>query len=343
MDERIAVVGAGSWGTAFAMIPAEKGIPTVIWARRPEVADEISTQHTNNAYLPGFELPPSLRGTADLEEAVRDATVVVMGIPSHAYREAFRDVLPFLGEGVPVVSLTKGIEQGTLKRMTEVMAEEGGLGPDRLAVVSGPNLAKEVVARMPSATVVACADPVVLARLQDVFMAPFFRVYTNPDVIGCELCGAMKNVIAIAAGIADGMNFGDNTRASLITRGLAELARLGSTLGGNPLTFAGLAGMGDLVATCISKLSRNRHVGEELGKGRSLDDIISEMNMVAEGVKTSRAVVALAERAGVEVPISEHVVKVLYEGVSPSDMVLSLMLRSAKAELHGIESPAGGG
>ncbi len=341
MNERVAVVGAGSWGTAFSMIPAEKGIETVIWARREEVAKEITELHTNAAYLPGFDLPPSLRGTHDLEEAITGATVVVMGIPSHAYRESFRDVGRFLGGGVPVVSLTKGIEQETLKRMTEVMVEEADVDPRDLAVVSGPNLAKEVASRMPSATVVACADNDVAGRLQSVFMAPFFRVYTNPDVVGCELCGAMKNVIAIAAGIADGMNFGDNTRASLITRGLAELARLGATLGGNPLTFAGLAGMGDLVATCISKLSRNRFVGEELGKGRSLDAIIDDMNMVAEGVKTSRAVVALAERQGVDVPISEHVVKVLYEGVSPSDMVLSLMLRSAKPELHGMDSGTG--
>ncbi|MEX2459195.1 MAG: NAD(P)H-dependent glycerol-3-phosphate dehydrogenase [Actinomycetota bacterium] len=341
MNERVAVIGAGSWGTAFAMIPAEKGIETVIWARREAVAKEISDLHTNSGYLPDVELPASLRGTHDLEEAVSGASVVVMGIPSHAFRQNFRDVLPLLGDGVPVVSLTKGIEQGSLKRMTEIMAEEGGLGPERLAVVSGPNLAKEVVARMPSATVVACADEATCERLQSVFMAPFFRVYTNPDVIGCELCGAMKNVIAIAAGIADGMRFGDNSRASLITRGLAELARLGSRLGGNPLTFAGLAGMGDLVATCISRLSRNRHVGEELGKGRSLDDIVGEMNMVAEGIKTSRAVVELAARAGVEVPISEHVVKVLYEGVSPADMVLSLMLRSAKPELHGIDQALG--
>jgi glycerol-3-phosphate dehydrogenase (NAD(P)+) len=237
---------------------------------------------------------------------------------------------------VPVVSLTKGIEQESLKRMTEVMAEEAGLGPERLAVVSGPNLAKEVVKRMPSASVVACADEKTADHLQELFMAPFFRVYTNDDVIGCELCGAFKNVIAIAAGIADGMGFGDNSRASLITRGLAEMARLGTKLGAHSLTFAGLAGMGDLVATCISRLSRNRTVGEQLGQGRKLDDIVADMKMVAEGVKTSSAMVALAEREGVEMPIAEHVVKVLYEGVSPGDMVLSLMLRSAKPELHGL-------
>jgi glycerol-3-phosphate dehydrogenase (NAD(P)+) len=223
-----------------------------------------------------------------------------------------------------------------------VMAEEADLPPSRAAVVSGPNLAKEVMRRMPSASVVACAEDDTAAALQRLFMAPFFRVYTNPDVVGCELSGAMKNVIAISAGIAAGMGFGDNSRASLITRGLAEVARLGVKLGADPLTFAGLAGMGDLVATCISPLSRNRRIGEELGRGRKLDDIVSETRMVAEGVKTSRAVLALGRREGVDLPLTEHVVKVLYEGVAPRDMVLSLMLRSAKPELHGIHgSPSG--
>ena len=335
-EPRVAVIGAGSWGTAFATITAEKGIETVLWARRPEVADEITARHTNAAYLPDFDLPASLTATPDVEKAVDGADVVVMAVPSHAFREVFRTVPPHLRADAPVVSLTKGIEQGTLQRMTEVMAEEADLSPARLAVVSGPNLAKEVMRRMPSASVVACADEDQCARLQGLFMAPFFRVYTNPDVIGCELSGAMKNVIAIAAGIADGMGFGDNSRASLITRGLAELARLGVKLGADPLTFSGLAGMGDLVATCISKLSRNRRVGEELGRGRKLDDIVAETRMVAEGVKTSRAVVALAEREDVDVPLAEHVVKVLYEGISPADMVLSLMLRAAKPELHGM-------
>jgi len=336
MSERIAVIGAGSWGTAFASIPAEKGIETVLWARRPELADAIASTHRNPDYLADFDLPASLAATADIEKAVEGAAVVVMAVPSHAYREVFRAVVPHMGEGVPAVSLTKGIEQESLKRMTEVMAEEAGLGPERLAVVSGPNLAREVVKRMPSASVVACADEKTADHLQELFMAPFFRVYTNDDVIGCELCGAFKNVIAIAAGIADGMGFGDNSRASLITRGLAEMARLGTKLGAHSLTFAGLAGMGDLVATCISRLSRNRTVGEQLGQGRKLDDIVADMKMVAEGVKTSSAMVALAEREGVEMPIAEHVVKVLYEGVSPGDMVLSLMLRSAKPELHGL-------
>ena len=341
-EPKVAVVGAGSWGTAFAAIPAEKGVETVLWARRAELAEEIAARHQNPDYLPGFDLPPSLLATGDLEKALHEATVVVMAVPSHAFREVFRTVAPHLEPGPAVVSLTKGIEQDSLLRMTQVMTEEADLEPARLAVVSGPNLAREVVRRMPSASVVACADNATAEGLQALFMAPFFRVYTNPDVVGCELCGAMKNVIAISAGIADGMGFGDNSRASLITRGLAEMARLGTRLGANPLTFAGLAGMGDLVATCISGLSRNRGVGEELGRGRRLEDIVGEMNMVAEGVKTSRAVLALAEREGVEVPLCEHVVKVLYEGVAPADMVLSLMLRSAKPELHGIyEVPEG--
>jgi len=336
VTERVAVIGAGSWGTAFASIPAEKGIETVLWARRSELADEINARHRNPDYLGDFELPPSLTATHDIEKAVDGAATVVMAVPSHAYREVFGEVAPLLGPEVPVVSLTKGIEQESLKRMSEIMAEVGGLPSERMAVLTGPNLAKEIMKRMPAASVVACPDVEVAERLQGLFMAPFFRVYTNPDLVGSELCGPMKNVIAIAAGIADGMGFGDNSRASLITRGLAEVTRLGAKLGGDPLTFSGLAGMGDLVATCISKLSRNRTLGEELGRGRKLEDIIGESRMVAEGVKTSKAVVALAEREGVEVPISEHVVKVLYEGVAPADMVMSLMLRSAKAELHGI-------
>ena len=335
-EPRVAVIGAGSWGTAFAGITAGNEVETVLWARREELADAISTRHENPDYLPGIDLPPSLTGTHDLEKALSGATVAVMGVPSHAFRSIFKDVAGLMGTDVPVVSLVKGIEQDSLKRMSEVVREEADLGPGRIAVLSGPNLAKEIVLRQPSATVVACADEDRAKELQDVFMAPHFRVYTNTDVVGCELGGAMKNVIAIAAGIADGMGFGDNAKASLITRGLAEIARLGVKLGGDPLTFSGLAGMGDLVATCISPLSRNRTVGEQLGKDRRLDDIISEMNMVAEGVKTSRPLCAIAEQAGVEVPIAEHVVRVLYEGVPVKDMVRSLMLREAKPEIYGL-------
>jgi glycerol-3-phosphate dehydrogenase (NAD(P)+) len=222
------------------------------------------------------------------------------------------------------------------------MIEEGDLDPGRVASLSGPNLAKEVAGGQPSATVVACRDQDVARGLQGAFMAPYFRVYTNPDVVGVELGGSMKNVIAIAAGIAAGMGFGDNAKASLITRGLAEIARLGAAMGGNPLTFAGLAGMGDLVATCYSPLSRNRTVGEQLGKGRKLEEITGEMKMVAEGVKSSKPLCTMAERHGVDVPIAQHVVRVLYEGVSPEDMVLSLMLREAKPELHGLDPQSAG-
>ena len=336
-DPRIAVVGAGSWGTAFAGVTADKGVDTMLWARREELAEAVASRHENPDYLPGIELSPSLQATHDLEKAVSTASIVVMAVPSHAFRTIFREVASLLDPGTPVVSLTKGIEQDSLKRMSEVMAEEGDLDPRRVAALSGPNLAREVAGRQPSATVVGCADEDVARTLQAAFMAPHFRVYTNPDVVGVELGGSMKNVIAIAAGIAAGMGFGDNAKASLITRGLAEIARLGAAMGGNPLTFAGLAGMGDLVATCYSPLSRNRTVGEQLGKGRKLEEIIGQMKMVAEGVKSSRPLCAMAERHGVDVPIAQHVVRVLYEGISPEDMVHSLMLREAKPELHGLE------
>jgi glycerol-3-phosphate dehydrogenase (NAD(P)+) len=334
---RIGVIGAGSWGTAFAAVTSDKGLDTVLWARRPELAQAIASRQENPDYLPGIVLPPTLAATHDLEEVVATASAVVMAVPSHAFREIFRDVRTHLGSDVLVVSLSKGIEQGSMLRMSQVMEEEGSLGPSRVAVLSGPNLAREVAQRQPSATVVACADLDRARMLQNLFMAPHFRVYTNPDVVGCELGGAMKNVIAIAAGIAAGMGFGDNAKASLITRGLAEIARLGAKMGGNPLTFAGLAGMGDLIATCYSPLSRNRTVGEQLGKGRTLAEVTAEMRMVAEGVKTARPLCELAAGLGVEVPISEHVAKVLYEGFTPQDVVGSLMLRQPKPELQDIE------
>jgi glycerol-3-phosphate dehydrogenase (NAD(P)+) len=334
---RIAVVGAGSWGTALAAVTADKGMETILWARREELADAIASRHENPDYLSGVELPASLQATNDLEKALSSASVAVMAVPSHAFRGIFREAVPLVPPGAPIVSLTKGIEQDSLKRMSEIMVEESDLDPSRVAALSGPNLAREVAGRQPSATVVACSDEDAARRLQGAFMALYFRVYTNPDVVGVELGGSMKNVIAIAAGIAAGMGFGDNAKASLITRGLAEIARLGAAMGGNPLTFAGLAGMGDLVATCYSPLSRNRTVGEQLGKGRRLDEVIGGMNMVAEGVKSSKPLCAMAEKHGVEVPIAQHVVRVLYEGISPEDMVLSLMLRETKPELLGLE------
>ena len=234
------------------------------------------------------------------------------------------------------VEFQKGVEQGTNLRMTEVVAQVlDGHEVDRIGVLTGPNLAREVAAGQPTASVVAVPDAVVAEELQRVFFAPTLRVYTNPDVVGCEMAGALKNVLAIGAGIADGLGYGDNTKAALITRGLAELARLGGALGGQPLTFAGLAGMGDLIATCASPQSRNRHVGVELGRGRALDDVVSEMNMVAEGVKTTAAVLELATAHDVEMPLASYVGRVLYEGAHPADLVPELMLRKAKPELHG--------
>jgi len=330
---RTAVIGAGSWGTAVAALAAHNS-PTVLWARRPDLAEAISSAHVNRDYLPDYELPKSLRATSSLEEAVADAEVVVMGVPSHGFREILDEAKPFLADGAPVVSLTKGVEQQTLKRMTEVI-DDVVPGHPR-GVLTGPNLAKEVMAGWPAASVVAIEDEGIARELQGLFGTDAFRVYTNPDVVGCEVGGALKNVIAIAAGIADGMGFGDNTRAALITRGLHELTRLGVALGGEPLTFAGLAGMGDLVATCISRQSRNRHVGEALGRGQTIDEIIAAMNMVAEGVKSSKAVLDLSLRVGVEMPIAEQVVAVLYQGKQASEIVPALMQREAKPELHGI-------
>jgi glycerol-3-phosphate dehydrogenase (NAD(P)+) len=330
---KVAVIGAGSWGTAVAALAAHNE-PTTLWARRPELAADIRDRHVNTAYLPDVVLPEQLHSTSDLEEALEGAGVVVMGVPSHGFRDVLTDAHPHCPDGAPIVSLTKGVEQGTLARMTQVIADVCPGHP--AGVLSGPNLAKEVMAGYPAATVVAFEDDGIARTLQDLFSTDAFRVYTNTDVVGCEVGGALKNVMAIAAGIADGMQFGDNTKAALITRGLAELARLGIALGGEPLTFSGLAGMGDLIATCISPQSRNRHVGVELGKGRHLDEIIEEMKMVAEGVKTSRAVVDLAAKHDVEMPIAEQVVAVLYEGKHAADLVPALMQRQQKAELHGI-------
>jgi glycerol-3-phosphate dehydrogenase (NAD(P)+) len=332
MATKVAVIGAGSWGTAVAAITS-RNATTVLWARRAEVAEQIMAEHVSG-YLPDLALPETLVATASLDEALSGADVVVMAVPSHGFRAVLRDGAPSIGAAVPIVSLSKGVEQATLKRMTEVVAE---LLPDHPAgVLTGPNLAKEVMAGFPAASVVAMEDDEIGLELQGLFATDSFRVYTNPDVVGCEVAGALKNVMAIAAGMADGMGFGDNTKAALITRGLAELTRLGCALGGMPLTFSGLAGMGDLIATCSSRQSRNRHVGEQLGNGRRLAEIIEEMHMVAEGVKTSRVVVELARRHGVEMPIAEEVVAVLYDDKPAAEAVPALMLREAKPELHGI-------
>jgi glycerol-3-phosphate dehydrogenase (NAD(P)+) len=333
MTDRIAVIGAGSWGTAVAVL-ASYNRPTVLWARRKELADEINTAHTNERYLADRGLPPELVATASLDEAVADADLVVMGVPSHGFRAVLGELAGAIRSGTPVLSLTKGVEQESLKRMTEVVAEV--LPGHPAGVLTGPNLAKEVLDGFPAATVVALENESLCTDLRPLFATPSFRVYTNYDVTGCEVAGALKNVMAIAAGICDGLGFGDNTKATLMTRGLNELTRLGVALGGQPLTFAGLAGMGDLVATCMSRQSRNRHVGEQLGKGRTLEEIISEMNMVAEGVKTSRAVVGLARSVGVEMPIAEEITAVIDGKQTVAEALTRLMERDAGHELEGI-------
>ncbi len=332
---RVAVIGAGSWGTAVAHLAAAHG-SVRLWARREETAAGINESGRNQVYLPDLELSDSITATTDLEEALDRTEAIVMAVPSHGFRTILRDAIEFVPSGVPIVSLTKGIEQQTLRRMTEVVLEELDHAPRRVGVLTGPNLAREIAAGQPAASVIAMQDEWEAARLQRLFMGPTFRVYTNPDVVGCESAGALKNVMAIAAGMAHGLGYGDNSKAALITRALAELTRLGVTMGGNPLTFAGLAGMGDLVATCTSEQSRNRQVGVALGAGKTIDEIVSEMRMVAEGVKTTAAVLQLASQHDVEMPIAAMAGSVLYEGLKPADMVGSLMGREAKAEMHGI-------
>jgi glycerol-3-phosphate dehydrogenase (NAD(P)+) len=327
---RVAVIGAGSWGTTVAAI-ASANTPTTLWARRPELADQINRAHVNADYLANFALPRDLRATAAIDDAVGDADVVIMAVPSHGFRAVAAQAAPFLRPWVPIVSLSKGIEGDTLLRMTEVASEEMPGRP--VGVMTGPNLAREIMAGQPAASVVAIADATIASELQRVLTQPTLRVYTNPDVVGCEVAGVVKNVIAIAAGMAEGMGFGDNTRATLLTRGLAEMTRLGVALGGDPATFAGLAGIGDLIATCSSKQSRNNSVGLALGQGQTIEAILDSMHMVAEGVKSSPSVLALARKHGVEMPITEQVVAVCHEGHDARDALTALMSRTRKSEL----------
>ncbi len=335
-ETSVAVIGAGSWGTTVAAIVSDHA-PTTLWGRDSAVVADVAQRHENTRYLAGVVLPSALCATTELEAACADATVVVMAVPSHGYRAVLEHAAAAIRPDVPVVSLAKGIERRTLLRMTEVTLEVlSDHQPDQVAVLTGPNLAREVAEGQPAASVIACPDAETARQLQQLCMSRSFRVYTNPDVVGCEVAGAMKNVIAIAAGTAAGLGYGDNTLAALITRGLAEVARLGVALGGEPMTFAGLAGLGDLVATCTSAKSRNRSVGYELGQGRSLDEIVARSNMVAEGVRSTAALLELAERAGIEMPIAAMVGAVLYEGRRPADLVPELMLREAKAERHGL-------
>lgn len=333
---QLAVMGAGSWGTAFGALSIAAGSDVQLWARRREVADEVNTDRTNHEYLPDAELPPELHATDDPTEALAGAEIVVVAVPStHVVEqlEAWGGDIP--GDAT-LVSLIKGVDVSTHRFGSETIAATLGVDPARVVVVSGPNLARECIAGHPAATVAAGDDHDRAVQVQDAVMSQTFRVYTNPDRVGVEVAGAVKNVLAIASGMAYGRGFGDNTLAAVITRGLAEMMRFGVARGADPLTFSGLAGVGDLVATCTSTQSRNHTVGRRLGAGEALDDIIADMNMVAEGVKSSQAIVDLARDADVEMPISEGVVRVLHEGVELSTMIEALLSRSAKPELYGM-------
>jgi glycerol-3-phosphate dehydrogenase (NAD(P)+) len=322
---RVAVLGAGSWGTTVASIVTRNADDVVLWARRPEVAAEIEAEHTNCTYLPGHALPARLRATADLAEATERCDLVIVGVPSKGFRAALTAAAPSIRPWVPVVSLTKGFEPESLRRMTEVIADV--LPGHPAGVLTGPNLAREIVAGQAAAAVISLEDDHVARALQRLFRSGLFRVYINHDVTGCEVGGALKNVIAIATGMAQGLEAGDNTRSMIITRGLAELTRLGVAMGGRPETFAGLAGMGDLLATCISPLSRNRHVGEQLGRGRSLEEIMGEMREVAEGVTTSALVLELAGRYDLELPICESISAVVQGRSTPNEAFRGLLRR----------------
>ncbi|GAC1596184.1 MAG: NAD(P)H-dependent glycerol-3-phosphate dehydrogenase [Acidimicrobiales bacterium] len=326
---QVSVLGSGSWGTTVASIVAPRH-PTLLWSRRPETADEVNSQHTNSVYLRDFALPPELRATSDLGAACRHADLLIVGIPTKGFRDVLVQAKADIRPWIPVVSLSKGFEAGTLLRMTEVIRDE--LPGHPAAALTGPNIAREIMAGQAAASVVATEDLAVAAEIQGVIGAGLFRIYLNHDVIGCEIAGALKNVIAIATGIGQGIGVGDNTRAAVMSRGLAELTRLGVAMGAEAATFAGLAGMGDLIATCMSPFSRNRTVGELLGQGRKLDEILAEMSMVAEGVKTASTVLELAARHGLEMPVCAEINRVVMGEIAPAEAYRGLTPAGHEAE-----------
>jgi len=327
-----AVLGAGSWGTAFGKVLADAGTDVALWARREDLAAAIAEKRENPDYLPGIRLPDRLAVTSDVTAALAGTDIVVLAVPAQTLRANLDGWSGLIPSNATLVSLAKGVELGTCKRMSEVVREVAVVRAERVCVLSGPNLAREIAEGQPAATVVACVDHDRAVAVQHACATPYFRPYTNTDVVGCELGGAVKNVIALACGIAEGMGFGDNTLASIITRGLAETARLGVALGAEPLTFAGLAGLGDLVATCSSPLSRNRTFGERLGRGETVEQVTAATRQTAEGVKSCRSILELARRHGVDMPITEQVVRVVYEGEAIGDMVRALMGRETKPE-----------
>ncbi|AMO90640.1 NAD-dependent glycerol-3-phosphate dehydrogenase family protein [Corynebacterium simulans] len=331
--QKVAVMGAGSWGTTLAKVFADAGSEVHLWARRPELAEAINTTHINPDYLPGLELPSGLIATSDAAAALDGSDIVIFGVPSQTLRSNLEKWAPLLPADSTLVSISKGVEAATLKRMSEVIADATGVDESRIAVLSGPNLAKEVAEEQPAATVIACTDEERAKAVQHAAAAPYLRPYTNTDVIGAEIGGACKNVIALACGMASGRGLGNNTLATIITRGLAEITRLGVALGADPFTFSGLAGMGDLVATCSSTLSRNRTFGYRLGQGGTLEEAKAATNgQVAEGVISSDSIFRLAQQVGVEMPITQAVYGVCHRGVDVEDMIVALMGRSKKSE-----------
>ncbi len=332
-SSKIAVIGAGSWGTAISVLLAKKGLEVSLWARDEELANQAQSGRRNPRYLSKIIFPENLEVSSNMGDVVKGAEVVALVVPSHGMREIVRRLKDYLEDQI-IVSFTKGIEIDTLMRMSEVIASElPEKFFEKIAVISGPNHAEEVSREIPSTTVVSAHKKEVVLKIQDMFMTPYFRVYTNPDIIGVELGGATKNIIALATGMSDGLGYGDNTRASLMTRGLAEMARLGLNMGAQSLTFAGLSGMGDLIATCTSRYSRNRNTGEKIAKGMTLEEVTAETKMVAEGAKTTKAVYKLAEKRGIDMPITRAVYQILYENKHPLSCVSDLMLRGAKDEL----------
>ena len=333
MTEKIGIIGAGAWGTALSMMLADKGHDVTLWMYEEDLAEETARTRDNRVYLPGFTIPESVRVTSSLDAAVRDKSVILSVVPSHTVRTVSRQFAPFLSTDVVIVSASKGIEIETLMPLSEVFKD---VLPeqlrDRLCILSGPSFAKEVAQKMPTAVALASHDPGIARRVQAIFSNSYFRIYTNPDVVGVELAGSLKNVVAIAAGVLEGMGYGYNTMAALLTRGLAEMARLGVAMGGTLQTFSGLAGMGDLVLTCTGGLSRNRTLGVRIGKGEKLSDIMSGMKTVAEGVKTAGAARHLAKKYDVDMPIVDEVYQLLYEGKDPRQAVKDLMNRELKDE-----------
>ncbi|WP_033424312.1 NAD(P)H-dependent glycerol-3-phosphate dehydrogenase [Actinomadura flavalba] len=329
-------MGSGSWGTVIAKLLCDAGGEVTLWARRPEVVEAVNERHENPDYLPGIGLPAGLRATLDPAEAMAGADFVAIAVPAQTLRANLTAWAPHLPADAVLVSLMKGVELGTTRRMSEVIQEVADVPEDRIAVLCGPNLAREIASGQPGAAVAACADEDVAQRLQAATMTAYFRVYTTTDVVGCELGGAVKNIVALCVGMAVGLGFGDSTQALLMTRGLAEITRLGIALGADEHTFAGLAGMGDLIGTCSSPLSRNRTFGENLGRGMTLDEVIAVTKQTAEGVKSSEAVLELARKHSVEMPIAEAVAAVLYHGMPIKEAAVSLISRSPKAERYGI-------